>query len=201
MALGIGPKGVTPEQVVSYWIDDVGPKGWYAGGAELDADIRDRFEGAWTEARDGACGLWLTSAEGALGYLILTDQLPRNMFRDHADAFATDASARAASKAAIDRGWDMRIDGPQRQFFYLPMMHSENQTDQDRGVRLFKCKMPDSVDNLRHARAHRAVIRQFGRFPYRNVALDRTTKPAEATWMDQGGYALALREIDQKDQS
>ena len=188
----------TPQQVVNYWIDEVGPKGWYAGGAELDADIRARFEDAWHEARDGACGLWLTSPVGALGYIVLSDQLPRNMFRDHADAFATDPSARAAAKMAIDRGWDMRIPEPDRQFFYLPLMHSENLIDQDRAVRLSKAKMPDdTVGNLRHARAHRHVIRQFGRFPYRNAALGRANTTAEAAWMERGGgYADALRSVD-----
>ena len=33
---------VTPEQVVSYWVDEIGPKGWYAGGDELDAEIREK---------------------------------------------------------------------------------------------------------------------------------------------------------------
>jgi len=37
---------VTPEQVVSYWVDEIGPKGWYAGGEALDAEIREKFEPA-----------------------------------------------------------------------------------------------------------------------------------------------------------
>jgi len=188
---------VTPEQVLSFWVDDVGPKGWYGGGEALDARVREGFEGPWKEARDGACGLWLTSPVGALGYIVLTDQLPRNMFRNHADAFATDASARAAAKGAIDRGWDMRIEEPVRQFFYLPLMHSENLCDQDRAVRLLATRMPETgADNLRHAKAHREVIRQFGRFPYRNAALGRATTQAESDWMEAGGYAATLKEID-----
>ncbi|MFT7441633.1 MAG: hypothetical protein ACI83E_003137, partial [Sulfitobacter sp.] len=66
---------VTPEQVLSYWVDDVGPVGWYSGGAELDADVREKFAATWREARTGACGLWLTSPVGTLGYIVLTDQL------------------------------------------------------------------------------------------------------------------------------
>lgn len=185
---------VTPEDVLSFWVDDVGPKGWYGGGEALDARVRDGFEAAWQEARGGACGLWLTSPVGALGYIVLTDQLPRNMFRDHADAFATDASARAAAKAAIDRGWDLRIAEPVRQFFYLPLMHAENLCDQDRAVRLIHSRMPQTgKGNEDHACAHRAVIRQFGRFPYRNAALDRKTTAAEQDFLDAGGYGAAYR--------
>lgn len=190
---------VTPEQVVSYWVDEIGPKGWYAGGDELDAEIREKFQPTLQEARDGACGLWLTSPVGILGYVILTDQLTRNMFRGQAEAFAMDASARSAAKTAIERDWDLRIPEPERQFFYLPLMHSENLIDQDRCVRLICKRLPDSgADNLRHACAHRDIIRQFGRFPYRNAALGRTTTAAESAWMDAGGYSLALKTVDEK---
>ncbi len=51
-------------------------------------------------------------------------------------------------------------------------MHSEQLTHQDRSVRLFKARMEEG-DNLLHARAHREVIRRYGRFPYRNAALAR----------------------------
>ncbi len=53
------------------------------------------------------------------------------------------ATALAAAKAAIDRKWDMRVDEPARQFFYLPLMHSENLCDQDRCVRLMCERMPE----------------------------------------------------------
>ncbi|MDB2369111.1 DUF924 domain-containing protein [Octadecabacter sp.] len=188
---------VTPSEVITYWVDEVGPKGWYAGGDELDVQVRARFEAAWYDAQDGAYGLWLTSPHDALAYLILTDQFPRNMFRDTATAFASDASARAAAKGAIDRQWDLRMPEPERQFFYLPLMHSENLVDQDRCVRLMCARLVDTgADNLRHACAHRNVIRRFGRFPTRNKALGRVPTAAEGAWLVDGGYALALREVD-----
>ncbi len=187
---------MTPDDVIAYWVEEVGPKGWYAGGEELDAQVRDRFAPLWKEACEGALGLWLTSPKGVLGYLILTDQLPRNMWRGEGRAFATDRSALAAAKGAVDRKWDMVIPEPERQFFYMPMMHSENLIDQDRCVRLMATRMPDEgADNLRHARAHRHIIRKFGRFPYRNEALGRKTTEAEAAWIADEGYAAALREV------
>ncbi len=56
-----------------------------------------------------------------------------------------------------------------------------------------KERMPESVDNLLHAKAHREVIRQFGRFPYRNDVLSRNVTDAEATYLDRGGYGETLR--------
>jgi len=69
---------------------------------------------------------WLTYPTGALAYVILLDQFSRNMFRGTGAAFSSDRAALAAAKVAIDHGWDLRVDAPARQFFYMPLMHSEN---------------------------------------------------------------------------
>ncbi|SLN09732.1 hypothetical protein PEL8287_00093 [Roseovarius litorisediminis] len=187
---------VAPEEVLSFWLDDVGPSGWYDASDELDKTIRDKFETAWNEAREGAYGLWLTYPSGTLAYIILMDQLPRNMFRGQAQAFATDRHANAAAKVAVHRKWDMRIDEPARQFFYLPMMHSENLCDQERCVRLMCERMPVyGPANLLHARAHREVIRQFGRFPYRNAVLSRASTEPEQAYVAKGGYGTTVRQL------
>jgi uncharacterized protein (DUF924 family) len=186
---------VQPEDLLAYWLDDVGPKGWYGGGEDLDRAIRARFSSAWDQARDGAFGLWLTSPAGALAYVILTDQLPRNMFRGTAQAFATDPNARAAARVALGRDWDLAISLPARQFFYMPLEHAENLVDQDRAVELFAARMPEDAEMGLHARAHRAVIRRFGRFPGRNAALGRADTPEEAAWLAEGGYAAEVNRL------
>lgn len=187
----------TPEDILAFWLDEVGPEGWYAQDDALDEAIRTRFGGAWQSLMAGRYGLWLTYPSGAMAYIILADQFPRNMFRQDAKAFASDEVARAAAKQAIHRGWDKKIDAPARQFFYMPLMHSENLGDQDRCVRLFKDRMPEADNNLLHARVHREVIRNFGRFPFRNVALSRRTTGAEQAFIDNGGYGTTLRDLQQ----
>ncbi|WP_298838585.1 DUF924 family protein [uncultured Roseobacter sp.] len=187
---------VDPQDILKFWLDDVGPDGWYNATPELDAQIRRKFGDAWEGACEGRYSLWLTYPTGALAYIILTDQFPRNMFRDTAGAFSTDRIALAAAKSAINKDWDMRIDEPARQFFYLPLMHSENLCDQDRCVRLMCERMPEyGRSNLLHARAHRAVIRQFGRFPTRNAALARTDTALEAEYVARGGYGNTVRAL------
>ncbi len=186
----------SPEEVLSFWLDEVGESGWYSGEAELDKKIADAFMELYERASVGALSLWLTYPSGTLAYIILTDQFSRNMFRDTARAFAMDGAAKAAAKAAIAKGWDKRIDEPARQFFYMPLMHSECLEDQDRAVRLFKTRMPETGDlNLPHARAHREVIRKYGRFPTRNAALSRETSREEQTYLDNGGYGTIVRQM------
>lgn len=190
----------SPDNVLTFWLDDVGPDGWYAGGNSLDQTIRERFSSLYERACAGALSLWLTFPNGTLAYIILTDQFPRNMFRDTAKAFATDGVAKAAAKAAISKGWDMRIEEPARQFFYMPLMHSENPQDQDRAVRLFKTRMPESGDeNLPHACAHREVIRRYGRFPTRNAALGRECSSDEQAYLDDGGYGTIVRALKESE--
>ena len=94
----------------------------------------------------------------------------------------------------------MRIDEPARQFFYLPLMHSENLCDQERCIRLLIERMPvQGGENLLHARAHREVIRQFGRFPYRNQVLSRISTEQEKTFLEQGGYGMTVRSLQKAD--
>jgi uncharacterized protein (DUF924 family) len=190
---------VGPDEILKFWLDEVGPKGWYETSDALDAEIRSRFEETWQAACEGKFSLWLTYPSGALAYIVLTDQFSRNMFRGQGKAFSSDRAALAVAKLSIQRNWDMKIDEPARQFFYLPLMHSENLCDQDRCVRLMCERMPLSRDgNLLHARAHREVIRQFGRFPYRNTALARAGTSLEDAYVENGGYGSTLRDLQAK---
>ncbi|SLN17559.1 DUF924 family protein [Roseisalinus antarcticus] len=184
---------VKPEDVLSFWADEVGPKGWFEGGEALDRQVRDRFGEAWEAASHGAYGLWLTSPRGSLAYVVLTDQFPRNIFRDDPCAFSTDKSARAASKAAIGRDWDASVPDALRHFFFMPLMHSENLVDQERCIRLLLTRLPGDAGTLLHARCHREIIRRFGRFPFRNAALGRESSAAEQAFMTDGGYGAIVR--------
>jgi len=185
---------VSPEEVLEFWLDECGPEKWYHTDPELDETIRRRFLSAWQSAAQGGYSLWLTYPTGSLAYIILTDQFTRNMFREDGRAFSMDRAALTAAKSAIAKGWDMRIDPPARQFFYKPLEHSENLCDQDRAVRLY-CERMNDERYLVHARAHREVIRMFGRFPHRNADLGRATTVAEEAYLDAGGYGAVLRDL------
>ena len=163
---------VTPEEVLSFWLDEVGPKGWYIEDEALDSNIRARFQSTWEAAAEGKFSLWLTYPAGHwLTYSdgpVFTQHVPGAgaCFRDGPSGFGR-------SKMRVRQGLGQEIDEPARQFFYLPMMHSENLCDQERCRASDLRNMSGDTSNLLHARAHREVIRKFGRFPYRNEALSR----------------------------
>ncbi len=185
---------VGPEEILQFWLDECGPDRWFEKTETLDQEITERFGETWKAATEGKFALWLTYPNGVLAYVILTDQFPRNMFRNDDRAFATDRAALAAAKSAIAKGWDLRVDTPARQFFYMPLEHSENLSDQDRAVRLTCERIKDATFML-HAQAHREVIRRFGRFPHRNAVLGRKSTNAEQAHLDGGGYGSVLRSL------
>lgn len=183
-----------PGDVLHFWLEEKSPEDWYKGGDALDAEIRNRFGAAWDAARDGALFGWIDTPRGALAFLILTDQFPRNIHRGSALAFATDALARAVAARGVARGQDMAVDPSPRQFFYLPFEHSERIEDQDRAIELIAARM-EALETLLHARVHREIIARFGRFPFRNAALGRADTAEERAFLDEGGYGALLRRM------
>ncbi len=185
---------IGPDEILRFWLDDSNRTQWFGQDDAFDQAIREQFQETWKQATEGRFALWLTYPNGVLAYIILTDQFPRNMFRDDPRAFATDRAALAAAKSAISKGWDMRVELSARSFMYLPLEHSENLCDQDRTVRLI-CDRLEDDEYLLHARAHREVIRQFGRFPHRNAALGRKTTQRENAYLAAGGYGSIVRSL------
>jgi uncharacterized protein (DUF924 family) len=189
------------EQILTFWFDEIGSKAWYEPPPGLDAMIRQKFEPVWNFAARGELDQWICKPLASLALLVLLDQFPRNMFRGESKAFATDKKALRTAKEALVFKHDQRVDMPGRQFFYLPFMHSEFGPDQERGVRMFVFSEVEAAPNaqLLHARAHRWIIRKFGRFPYRNEALGRKSTAAELQFLANGGYKVALDAVAPED--
>jgi uncharacterized protein (DUF924 family) len=175
----------SPEEVLAFW-RAAGPKKWFTRDDALDAEIRAKFLATYAAAAAGRLEHWQSTPDGTLALLILLDQFPRNLFRGEARAFATDAAARSIAESAIARGTDRLFELPERRFFYLPLMHSENLADQERCIAL--CRDAGDAEGEKHAEIHADVIRRFGRFPHRNRALGRATTEQERAFLDAGGF-------------
>jgi uncharacterized protein (DUF924 family) len=76
----------------------------------------------------------------------------------------------------------------------MPLMHAENLALQDQCVACFTqlvAEAPDALkqrlqSNLDFARQHQAIISRFGRFPYRNAVLGRSSTPDEDEFLRKG---------------
>jgi len=172
-------------EVLDFWFAPSSKAHWFEPSAAFDRSVAARLGDLHRRAASGDLEAWRSSAEGCVALCILLDQAPRQLFRGEARAFATDAKALAVAEQALAEGLDHQLPVEQREFLYLPLMHSERLADQERCVALYEAK--ELRHNLHHAAGHADLIRQFGRFPHRNAALGRTSTAAEETYLRQGG--------------
>lgn len=165
---------------------------WFEADPGFDAPLRDRFGALQKRAAAGGCADWAREAEPCLALILLLDQLPRNLFRGSGQAFAGDAAARQAARAALARGFDRSLPGTWRQFIYLPFEHSEDLADQELSVTLYTAlaRDPAFAGALDYARRHRAIIVRFGRFPHRNAALGRVSTADEEAFLREPGSSF-----------
>jgi len=172
-------------EIVDYW-RDAGKARWFAKDEAFDAAIRDRFEAAQQAAARGEYAGWIAAPDSALALLLLLDQFPRNLYRNTAQAFASDHLAHAIASRALELRHDQETEVSLRVFFYLPFEHAEDLADQDRAVVLMRT-LPE-VDYLSYAELHRELIRRFGRFPHRNAVLGRESTPEETAYLAGPGF-------------
>ena len=175
----------TAGEIVRFW-RDAGPRAWFVKDETFDGRCRG-FEAEHHAAARRELAHWELDAEGALALLILLDQFPRNIFRNSAHAFATDALAQGVALRAIAKGFDTATDSALRVFFYMPFEHAEDLALQERAVVLVGAL--GDPEFTKYAKLHRDVIARFGRFPHRNPALGRKSTPEELTYLAEGGFS------------
>jgi uncharacterized protein (DUF924 family) len=171
--------------VVDFW-RGAGVELWFGRDAAFDRACRGLL-GLHEQAARRELDGWMRDPTGALALLLLLDQIPRNLYRGSAHAWATDPLARHFAAAAIAAGFDLRTEAALRVFFYLPFEHSESMADQRRSLELHR--RLEGPDADRWARLHYDIIERFGRFPHRNAALGRTPTPEETAFLAGGGFA------------
>lgn len=169
------------QEILDFWFSEDVRRKWFRSTPELDRDIRLRFEETWRAGAAGELAHWEATASGALALVILLDQFPLNMYRGEARSFSSEEAARAVADRALARALDAELTPEGRAFLYMPFMHSESLSDQDRSVALYEAAGLE--DNLRFARHHREIVRRFGRFPHRNGPLGRPSTEEEIRYL------------------
>ncbi|MFI5023246.1 MAG: DUF924 family protein [Alphaproteobacteria bacterium] len=186
---------MTPDDVLAFWFAAApGAPGygrmrevWFKKDPTFDDEVRRVLARPHEAARAGASDGWASTGRGALALVILLDQVPRNIFRGEARAYACDGKARGVAEAAIARGYDRALLPAERLFLYLPFEHSEVPADQERALELFAAleAFLETGGVMKVVRRHAEIIRRFGRFPHRNAALGRATTPEEAEFLEE----------------
>jgi len=171
------------EEVIQFWFSEIEPKQWWKKDTDFDLHIEQRFGALHTRAK--ACELftWRESAHGSLAEIIVLDQFSRNIYRNQAEAFASDPLALALAQTAISKGFDLALPPEERSFLYLPFMHSESVLIHKQAIHLYEAL--GLSDNLDFERKHKAIIDRFGRYPHRNEILGRDSSEEELAFLKQ----------------
>ena len=164
-----------------------GPERWFTKDAAFDGALAVHFGGALQQARLGAFDHWGETPEGALGLVILLDQVSRNIHRGSPLTFAADAKALRLAKTSVSRGYHQILIPPLAFWLIMPFEHAEDLDAQNRAVALFGTM--GLHDMVYYAQIHLDIIARFGRFPHRNPVLGRTSTAAEIVFLQAGGFA------------
>jgi len=176
------------QDVLHYWFEELAPKQRFAKDDQVDDAIRRRFGPLHAALAMSVPTSWRGEPRSLLAAVIVLDQFSRNLFRGQAAAFAQDREALELTRSALARGEDEGLSAEERQFLYMPLMHSESLTDQEECVRLME--RLGLAEAAHYARRHRDIVARFGRFPHRNVALGRASTTDEAAFLREPGSSF-----------
>jgi len=193
-----------PEQVLQYMLrpntEDCLSL-WFGKSAQTDQEISLRFGADVALARQGHYDPWALDAaqpRRLVALVILLDQFPRNIYRDTAQMYASDARCRALVKHALRAGVGERLRAIERVFLCLALTHSEALDDQHLCMQEWAraaagLMRNDPLQALGDIfQRHVAVIRRFGRFPHRNRLLQRASTAAEEGFLGNSNYRFDL---------
>jgi uncharacterized protein (DUF924 family) len=199
---GVGEEPSEVEEVLSYWFPEnlASPdletlrrygQRWRYGGPEVDREITEKFGDVLERARRGELDHWAETTRGRLALIIVLDQFSRHIYRGSPLSYSQDEKALQLAVEGIDLGLDRELAPVERNFFWLPLVHSEDLALQERSVRHAEEEAANAPPHLRamaefgvsQARAVRSVIARFGRHPHRNEILGRQSTPEELEYL------------------
>ncbi|EGD80873.1 hypothetical protein PTSG_11736 [Salpingoeca rosetta] len=175
---------------------------WFAGGKEVDEQIRSEFAGDLAKLDDDnkAYDSWVAceNPRASLALILLTDQFTRNIFRGSAKCFSYDSLALNTTLQLLDDGRMRELRPVERMFALMPLEHSEDLAHHERMAAELQ-QMKEEAESYGdegqgavklidaaygYLQSHTKVLEQFGRYPHRNKALGRETTAEEAKYLE-----------------
>lgn len=186
--------------LLNFWFGDLGfadlPTSdrtnlWFGESETLKQTITQTFGSDYKAAVEGNLTEWSNTPRGRLALIILFDQFSRYLHRNSSHAFDFDKKAQDLCIEGLKQRMDQSLTLIERVFFYMPLVHAEDAEIQEESIQLFQSLVSLSMTEttqvyqlfLAYAYAHFRVIKEFGRFPQRNVILGRPSTDAEVAFL------------------
>lgn len=186
--------------LLNYWFGDIGradlPSSdrtdlWFGENDKLKNQMLTMFGEEYKSVIEGHLSDWGVTPRGRLALIILLDQFSRWINRNTPEAFAYDTIAQQLCVEGLQQKMDQSLTLIERVFFYMPLVHSEDNGKQEQSIQLFQSlvglSLPETTQVyqlfLAYAYAHFRVIKEFGRFPQRNRILGRESTESEIAFL------------------
>lgn len=107
---------------------------------------------------------WELEPSPCLALVLLIDRFSRQLWPDEARTFAGDERALQLSAQALSLGWLAKeLQWARRQFWLMPMLHSEKPAEVQRAITLLWIQVDQASADL--ARCNLEQLQRFGRYP------------------------------------
>ena len=174
--------------ILQFWFQEITPAQWWKVDPAFDNLIANRFGAIHAQATRAELFAWRTTPQGRLAEIIVLDQFSRNIHRGTPHAFEADPLALVLAQEAVSAHVDKALAQNERNFLYMPYMHSESKQIHAVAEPLFKENTPES--NYNFELRHKAIIDRFGRYPHRNLILGRVSTPEEQVFLTEPGSSF-----------
>lgn len=149
---------------------------------------------------------WLDTCDGKVALMILFDQFPSHIYRGCAKSYAFEHYALSLSNDLI-KNYFHTLDVPYKICIFLTQIHSEiesfvteatlnmlimadNETNEHLKVQLIKLS--------KTCQEHLDVLRKFGRYPHRNIVLNRKDTTDEIDFLDKKNMPMWMKPVTKK---
>ncbi|MEP6882461.1 MAG: DUF924 family protein [Dokdonella sp.] len=176
------------EEIIQFWFHEINPAQWWKVDPDFDRLILQRFSDVHAQATCCELYAWRCDPRGRLAEIIVLDQFSRNIYRETPQAFANDPLALALAREAVAAGTDDALNAEQRDFLYMPYMHSEARNVHEMAELMFKERA--TTNAYEFELKHKAIIDRFGRYPHRNAILSRESSDEERQFLKQPGSSF-----------
>ena len=174
------------KKIINFWFVDSSIEDWFKKNEKYDQKIRNLFSEDYKKAIKNEYDDWQDNPEECVALVVLLDQFSRNLFRNSPDAYSQDYKTRLIVNEAIDRGYLEELDQNKIHFLLMPLIHSEDISDHIFGHKLIDTYLTTSIHYKKIKKAwndHSVPIKKFGRYPHRNVILNRDSSDEEINFL------------------
>jgi len=173
------------KEVIEFWFEESNKTNWFKSSDSFNNEIRSKFSDLHQQASKAELYQWRHEPHGRLAEILILDQFSRNLYRSSPLAYTNDSLALVLAQESIHLNLDEKFNASEKAFLYMPYMHSESLIIQQVSLKLFS--QAGLENNYDFALAHHDIIERFGRFPHRNLDLNRESTNEELVFLKEKG--------------